>query len=175
MQWSNLTFRPRNHVKFYVFEKNKGVRESQNSNSRNHKTEIFIDNVPFTLNPLVGLLPNSTTSKELTIWPRKCLQKRALKLVSWLPEVEDFLFLPQARKSLGLSASSAINRQDQASYSVRMHSVRAIVLPKLYGTLHNKISSLAIYIYKLVGSTLCKFHLWCKVQRHLAVESKSYI
>ena len=94
IQWSNLTFRPRNHVQFYVFEKNIGVRESQNSNSRDHKTEIFIDNVPFTLHPLVGLLPNSTTSKELTIWPRKCLQKRALKLVSWLPEVEDFLFLP---------------------------------------------------------------------------------
>ena len=69
MQWSNLTFRPRNHVQLYVFEKNKGVRESQNSNSRNHKTEILIENVPFTLNPLVGLLPNSTTSKQLTIWP----------------------------------------------------------------------------------------------------------
>ena len=62
-------FNTRNHVQFYVFEKNIGVRESQNSNSRNHKTEIFIDNVPFTLHPLVGLLPNSTTSKELTIWP----------------------------------------------------------------------------------------------------------
>ena len=99
MQWSNLTFRPRNHVQFYVFEKNIGVRESQNSNSRNHKTEIFIDNVPFTLHPLVGLLPNSTTSKELTIWPSYCLQKRALKLVSWLPEVEDFLFLPLCQLS----------------------------------------------------------------------------
>ena len=94
MQWSLLTFRPRNHIQFYVFEKNIGVRESQNSNSKNHKTEIFIDNVTFTLHPLVRLLPNSTTSKELTILPSLCLQKRALKLVLWLPEVEDFLFIP---------------------------------------------------------------------------------
>ena len=41
------------------------VRESQNSNSRNHITEIFIDNLPFTLHPFVGLLLNSTTSEEL--------------------------------------------------------------------------------------------------------------
>ena len=62
MQWGNFPFRPRNHVQFDVFEKNIGVRESQNSNSRNHKTAIFIDNVPFTLHSLVGLLHNSTTS-----------------------------------------------------------------------------------------------------------------
>ena len=38
----------------------------------------------------------------------------------------------QAGKTLGLSASSAISRQDQARSSVRMHSVRAIVMPKPY-------------------------------------------
>ena len=38
----------------------------------------------------------------------------------------------QAGKALGLSASSAISRQDQARSSVRMHSVRAIVMPKPY-------------------------------------------
>ena len=38
----------------------------------------------------------------------------------------------QAGKVLGLSASSAISRQDQARSSVRMHSVRAIVMPKPY-------------------------------------------
>ena len=37
----------------------------------------------------------------------------------------------QAGKTLGLSASSAISRKDQARSSVRMYSVRAIVLPKL--------------------------------------------
>ena len=94
MQWSNLTFRPIDHVQFYVLGKNLGVRESQNSNTWSHKTEILNDNVPFTLHSLVVLLHNSTTSKKLTIWPIHCLKKRALKLVLWLPEVEDFLFLP---------------------------------------------------------------------------------
>ena len=39
------------------------------------------------------------------------------------------------------------------------------------------ISSLVnwTYLYKLVSSTLCKFHLQCKMQRHLVTESRSYI
>ena len=52
----------------------------------------------------------------------------------------------QGGKSLGLSASSAISRQDQARSSVRMHLIRAIVLLKLYSTLNIKFSSLDIYI-----------------------------
>ena len=69
MQWSNLYFRPKDHLQFYVSGKNLGVRESQNSNTWSHKKEILINNVPFTLHPLFVLLHNSTTSKELTIWP----------------------------------------------------------------------------------------------------------
>ena len=38
----------------------------------------------------------------------------------------------QGGKTLGLSASSAISRQDQTRFSVRMHSVRAVVMPKPY-------------------------------------------
>ena len=52
----------------------------------------------------------------------------------------------QAVKTLGLSACLAIHRQDQARSFVRMHSVRAIVLPKLYCTPHIKLISLDIYI-----------------------------
>ena len=65
----NLTKRPSNHVKFYVLGKNLGFRESQNSKSGSHKTKIFIEKVPFTFHPLVGLMHNSTTLKELTDWP----------------------------------------------------------------------------------------------------------
>ena len=55
--------------------------ESQNSNSGSHKTKIFSDKVPFILEPLIGLMHNSTTSKEPTHRNFQCLQKRALKLV----------------------------------------------------------------------------------------------
>ena len=37
-----------------------------------------------------------------------------------------------SRKTLGLSTSSAISKQDQAKSPVRMHSVRAIVMHKPY-------------------------------------------
>ena len=66
----NLTTKPSNHVKFHDLEKKSGFWESQNSNSGSHKTMIFIDKVPFTLHPLVGLMHNNTTSKEPTDWPR---------------------------------------------------------------------------------------------------------
>ena len=36
----------------------------------------------------------------------------------------------QGGKTFGLSASSAISRQDQTRSSVRMHSVRAVVMPQ---------------------------------------------
>ena len=50
------------------------VWESRNSKSGSHKTKIFIDEVPFTFHPLVGLMHNTTTSKEPTDWPSYCLQ-----------------------------------------------------------------------------------------------------
>ena len=52
----------------------------------------------------------------------------------------------QAGKTLGLSACSAIRRQDQERSSVRMYSVRAIVMPYHTVTLHIEFSSLDIYI-----------------------------
>ena len=63
------TTRPSNHVKFYVLGKKLGFRESQNYKSESNKTKIFIDKVPITFHPLVGLMHNRTTSKEPTDWP----------------------------------------------------------------------------------------------------------
>ena len=51
----NLTNIPRDHVQFYALGKKIGFRESQNTKSGSHKTKIFIDKVPFTIHPLVGL------------------------------------------------------------------------------------------------------------------------
>ena len=52
----------------------------------------------------------------------------------------------QAGKAMCLSASSALSRQDQARSSVRMHSFRAIVLPRLYCTLYMKFISMNIWV-----------------------------
>ena len=41
----------------------------QNSTSRSAKTKIFIYKVTFPLQPLVGLMHNSTTAKEQQKWP----------------------------------------------------------------------------------------------------------
>ena len=102
-------------------------------------------------------MPSGTPSDEgvyLTVYPSSC------------PNTDTYLEYSgatfathHAGKALGLSASSALSRQDQARSFIRMHLVRAIDLPKLYCTLHIKFSSLDICINKLVSSTLCKFDL----------------
>ena len=58
----------------------------QNSNSGCHKTSIFIDKVPFTLHPWIGLIDTNTNAKEEQICPSVSIQKSALKLVLWHPE-----------------------------------------------------------------------------------------
>ena len=87
---------PHIHTKFYVLGNFSGFLKWQNSISGSDKTEIFIYRVPCTIHSLVELIHNSANAKEQKNWTNQCLQKRALKLVSSLPEhnkVEDFLFL----------------------------------------------------------------------------------
>ena len=82
----NLTQIPVNHIEIYFLGFFVVVRMPQNSNSGCHKTSIFIDNVPFTLHPWIGLIYNNTNAEEEQICPNVSIQKRALKLVLWHPE-----------------------------------------------------------------------------------------
>ena len=102
IQWIKLTKRPLNHTTIFVLGNFSRFRKWQNSSSGSDETKIFfIYKVPFTLHLLVELIHNSTNAKEQKNRTSQCLQKRASKLVSSLPEhkkwekkVEDFLFLP---------------------------------------------------------------------------------
>ena len=60
----------------------------QNSNSGGHKTSIFIDNIPFTLNPWIRLIDTNTNKKKTTNMSQcsVSIQKRYLKLVLCPPE-----------------------------------------------------------------------------------------
>ena len=89
---------------------------------------------------------NFISKRSYQTWPRISSSGMGYKGIVYLEYSGATFATHQAGKALGLSASSAISRQDQARSSVRMHSVRAIVLPKLYCTLHIKFSSLDIYI-----------------------------
>ena len=108
--------------------------------------------------PQGGLLMsplNFPSSRSYKTWPRISSSAMGHKGIVYLEYSGATFATHQAGKALGLSASSAVNRQDQARPSVRMHSVRAIVLPKLYCTLHIKfIGHIYIYIYKLRMSVL---------------------
>ena len=72
--------------KFYVFGKFSGVWKWRNYISGSDKTKIFIYKVPFTLHSLGELIHYSTNAKEQKNRTTQCLQKRASKLVSSLPE-----------------------------------------------------------------------------------------
>ena len=65
-------------------------------------------------------------------WPRISSSAMGYKGIMYLEYSEATLANHQAGKTIGLSASSAISRQDPARSSVRMHSIRAIVMPKPY-------------------------------------------
>ena len=51
-----------------------------------HKTSFFIDKIPFTLHPWIGLIDNKTNAKQKQRCPSVSIQKRALKVVLLLPE-----------------------------------------------------------------------------------------
>ena len=95
----------------------------------------------FEYSPQGGLLMsplNFLSTRSYKTWPRFSSSVMGYKGIMYLEYSGATLASHQAGKTLGLSASSAISRQDQARSSVRMHSVRAIVLPKLYCTHHIK-------------------------------------
>ena len=83
-----LTNKTSDHVKFYILGNMLGFRESQNSNSGSPKTKIFIDKVPFTLHPLVGLMHNITTAKEPQKMARLMPSKRSVKVSFVTPGIE---------------------------------------------------------------------------------------
>ena len=58
----------------------------QTSISGSDKSSIFIDKVPFSLHPWIGLIDNNTTKKEQQLFLSVSIKKRPLKLVSSLPE-----------------------------------------------------------------------------------------
>ena len=89
---------------------------------------------------------NFLSSRSYKTWPRISLSAMGYKGIVYSEYSGATFATQQAVKALGLSASSAISRKDQARSSVRMHSVRVIVLPKLYCTLQFKYISLDIYI-----------------------------
>ena len=99
----------------------------------------------FENSPQGGLLMsplNFLITRSYKTWPRM-----GYKGIVHLEYLGATFATHKAGKTLGLSATSVISRQDQARSSVRMNSVRAIVLPKLYWTLHITFISLDIYIY----------------------------
>ena len=75
---------------------------------------------------------NFISTRSYQTWPRISSSGMGNKGIVYLEYSGATLATHQAGKTLGLSASSAISRQDQARSSVRMHSVRAIVMPKPY-------------------------------------------
>ena len=91
--------------------------------------------------PLDCLSPGSYRT-----WQRNLSSAMGYKGIVYLEYSGATFATHQAGKALGLSASSAISRQDQERSSVRMHSVRAIVLPKLYCTLHFRITSKTLIV-----------------------------
>ena len=86
LQWTNLTNRPKNHTQFYIFGNFPAIRKWQNSSSGRDKTKMFIDKVPFTLHPCVGLMHNSITAKEQKKIAQSMPLKKTSKLVLSLPE-----------------------------------------------------------------------------------------
>ena len=89
----------------------------------------------FENSPQGGLLMsplNFLSTRSYKTWPRISSSAMGYKGIVYLEYSGATLATHQAGKTLGLSASSAISRQDQARSSVRMHSVRAIVMPKPY-------------------------------------------
>ena len=73
----NLTKRPINRKEFWVL--GFFFRMPQNSNSRGTKSTIYIDKVPLTLLPWVGLIDTNTNEKEPQICPGPCIPKRDFK------------------------------------------------------------------------------------------------
>ena len=73
---------------------------------------------------------NFLSTRSYKTLPRISSSAMCYKGIMYLQYSGATLASHQAGKTLGLSASSAISRQDQARSSVRMHSVRAIVMPK---------------------------------------------
>ena len=72
---------------------------------------------------------NFISTRSYQTWPRISSSGMGYKGIVYLEYSGATLATHQAGKTLGLSASSAISRQDQARSSVRMHSVRANVMP----------------------------------------------
>ena len=85
----------------YIFGNFSGFREWQISNYRSDKTKIFIDKVPITPHPSVGLIHKSATSKEQK--KSKLMPSKQSVRVSFVTsgtekfrkKVDDFLFLPK--------------------------------------------------------------------------------
>ena len=89
----------------------------------------------FENSPQGGLLMsplNFLSTRSYKIWPKISPSAMGYKEIVYLEHTGATLATHEAGKALGLSASSAISRQDQARSSVRMHLVRAIVMPKPY-------------------------------------------
>ena len=92
--WGKTKFSPsHNHTHFYGFGNLSGFLKWRNSNSRSDKTKTIFYKVSFNVHWLVGLIYNSTISKQQIPWLSLCLQKRESKLVLSLP-AKDCLFLP---------------------------------------------------------------------------------
>ena len=73
---------------------------------------------------------NFLSTRFYKTWPRVSLSGRGYKRIVYLEYSEATLATHQGGKTLGLTAISAISRQDQTRSSVRMHSARAVVMPK---------------------------------------------
>ena len=75
---------------------------------------------------------NFISTRSYETWLRISSSAISYKGIVYLEYSGGTLATHQAGKTPGLSASSTISRQDQARSSVRMHSIRAIVMPKPY-------------------------------------------
>ena len=119
----NLTKRHVIHIEFKVFGFLFAFQRPQNSNSGGHKTSIFIDNVPFTLNPWIRLVDTNTNAKEQQICPNVRIQKRAFKLVLCSPEWKKvdvfFCFCPATVFTLpDLKIPKEVNQPPQTIYHI---------------------------------------------------------
>ena len=93
--------------------------------------KTFLCHGTFKNSPQGGLLMsplNVLSTRSYKTWPRISVSAKGYKRIVYLEYSGATLATHQGGKSLGLSASSAISRQDQKRSSVRMHSV----IPKPY-------------------------------------------
>ena len=74
---------------------------------------------------------NFLSTRSYKTWPRISLRAMVYKGIVYFKYSGATLATPQVGRTLGLSASSAISRQDQTRSSVRIHLFRAVVMPKM--------------------------------------------